>query len=146
MHAHLIPFPPGSEAAAPPAGSIATCRLDAADGSGWLLALTDGEGAAFEVEYIDAHAHGAGSTAAVVEFSGPRDAAQIAADRRASRDRVGPAAMQVQGNLGALVLRAEDGAGMTIYAAEPGSPTAQALALLASWAATSESAPAASQR
>jgi transcriptional regulator with XRE-family HTH domain len=43
-------------------------------------------------------------------------------------------------------LRAEDGAGMTIYSAEPGSPTAQALTLLASWAATSEAAPAASHR
>jgi transcriptional regulator with XRE-family HTH domain len=43
-------------------------------------------------------------------------------------------------------LRAEDGAGMTIYSAEPGSPTAQALTLLASWAATNEAAPAASHR
>ncbi|MEV0563666.1 helix-turn-helix transcriptional regulator [Dactylosporangium sp. NPDC050588] len=43
-------------------------------------------------------------------------------------------------------LRAEDGAGMTIYAAEPSSPTAQALTLLASWAATNESTSAASQR
>ncbi|MEV4139385.1 helix-turn-helix transcriptional regulator [Dactylosporangium sp. NPDC049742] len=33
-------------------------------------------------------------------------------------------------------LRAEDGVGMTIYAAAPDSPAAQALALLASWAAT----------
>ncbi len=33
-------------------------------------------------------------------------------------------------------LIAEPGLAMTIYAAEPGSPTAQALALLASWAAT----------
>jgi transcriptional regulator with XRE-family HTH domain len=43
-------------------------------------------------------------------------------------------------------LSAEDGAGMTIYSAEPGSPTAQALTLLASWAATNEAAPAASHR
>ena len=35
-------------------------------------------------------------------------------------------------------LRAEPGLSMTIYAAEPGSPTAEALALLASWAATHE--------
>ncbi len=42
-------------------------------------------------------------------------------------------------------LRADDGAAMTIYAAEPSSPTAQALTLLASWAATNESTPAASQ-
>ena len=35
-----------------------------------------------------------------------------------------------------LDLRAEPGLTMTIYAAEPGSPTAHALALLASWAAT----------
>lgn len=43
-------------------------------------------------------------------------------------------------------LRAEDGAGMTIYAAEPSSPSAQALVLLASWAATTETIPAASER
>ena len=43
-------------------------------------------------------------------------------------------------------LRAEDGAAMTIYAAEPGSATAQALTLLASWAATDENIPATSQR
>jgi len=35
-----------------------------------------------------------------------------------------------------LDLRAEPGLTMTIYAAEPDSPTAQALALLASWAAS----------
>jgi hypothetical protein len=35
-----------------------------------------------------------------------------------------------------LDLRAEPGLTMTVYAAEPGSPTAHALALLASWAAT----------
>ncbi|WP_203738699.1 helix-turn-helix transcriptional regulator [Actinoplanes cyaneus] len=39
-------------------------------------------------------------------------------------------------------LRAEDGINLTIYTAEPGSATAQALALLASWAATSENTPA----
>ena len=37
-----------------------------------------------------------------------------------------------------LDLRAEPGLSMTIYAAEPGSPTAHALALLASWAATQQ--------
>jgi transcriptional regulator with XRE-family HTH domain len=36
-------------------------------------------------------------------------------------------------------LRGEPGLSMTIFSAEPGSPTAQALALLASWAATHES-------
>lgn len=35
-------------------------------------------------------------------------------------------------------LRADAGVSMTIYAAEPGSPTAHALALLGSWAATNE--------
>jgi transcriptional regulator with XRE-family HTH domain len=40
-----------------------------------------------------------------------------------------------------LDLRAEPGLTMTIYAAEPGSPTAQSLALLASWAASGEPMP-----
>jgi hypothetical protein len=41
-------------------------------------------------------------------------------------------------------LRSEPGLSMTIFTAEPGSPTAQALALLASWAATRTDAPVAS--
>jgi transcriptional regulator with XRE-family HTH domain len=40
-----------------------------------------------------------------------------------------------------LDLRAEPGLTMTIYAAEPDSPTAHALALLASWAATQQQSP-----
>jgi hypothetical protein len=40
-----------------------------------------------------------------------------------------------------LDLRAEPGLTMTIYAAEPDSPTAHSLALLASWAATQEHTP-----
>jgi transcriptional regulator with XRE-family HTH domain len=40
-----------------------------------------------------------------------------------------------------LDLRAEPGLTMTIYAAEPDSPTAHSLALLASWAATQEPTP-----
>jgi MmyB-like transcription regulator ligand binding domain len=40
-----------------------------------------------------------------------------------------------------LDLLAEPGLTMTIYAAEPGSPTEQALALLASWAATHDPQP-----
>ena len=105
MRAHLIPFAAGS-AAASPAATAAACRLDAEDGSGWVLALSDDLEAPFEVEHLDARAGGTGTSAAVVEFDGPRDAAQVAADRRASRDRIGPAAMQVQGALGAVVLRA----------------------------------------
>jgi len=38
-------------------------------------------------------------------------------------------------------LRSEPGLSMTIFTAEPASPTAQALVLLASWAATKEAAP-----
>ncbi len=40
-----------------------------------------------------------------------------------------------------LDLRAEPARTMTIYAAEPDSPTAHALALLASWAATQQLSP-----
>lgn len=113
MHAHLIPFPVGATAPAAPVDSIASCRLDAADGSGWLLVLTDDD-APYEVEQVDGRPHGSGTSATVVEFDGPRDAVQVAADRRASRERVSPAAMQVEGNLGALVLRAADGAMVTV--------------------------------
>ncbi len=114
MHAHLIPFPTGGGVADAPAGATATCRLEAADGSGWLLALTGSADAPYEVEHIDAHGAGGGTSAAVAEFTGPRDAAQVAADQRASRERVGPAALQVEGVLGALVLRAADGAMVTV--------------------------------
>lgn len=44
-----------------------------------------------------------------------------------------------------LEMVAEPGLVLTIYSAEPGSPTAQALALLASWAATRESEQAAAE-
>jgi hypothetical protein len=45
-----------------------------------------------------------------------------------------------------LDLRAEPGLTMTVYAAEPGSPTAHALALLASWAAAEQQAAAGHHR
>ena len=129
MRAHLIPFAAGSAAAAP-AATTAACRLDAEDGSGWLLALTDDLAAPFEVEHLDARSKGAGTSAAVVEFDGPRDAAQVAADRRASRDRVGPAAMQVQGALGAVVLRGGDGTMVTVaFADAPATLEASSLAI-----------------
>ena len=129
MHAHLIPFPAGGAAAAPSAATAA-CRLDAQDGSGWLLALTDAAQAPFEVEHLDARPHGTGTSAAVVEFDGPRGPAQVAADRRAARDRVGPAAMQVQGALGALVLRGRDGTMVTVaFADSPATLEASSLAI-----------------
>lgn len=109
MHAHLIPFRDEEDVAAPP-GTTASCRLDREDGAGWLLALTDDPGAPYEVEDLWGRPDGSGSSAAVVEFDGPRDHVQVTADRRASRDRVAPAAMQVEGSLGAVVLRAADGA------------------------------------
>jgi hypothetical protein len=37
-----------------------------------------------------------------------------------------------------LTLDADDGLGMSLYTAEPGSPSQQALNMLASWTATSE--------
>ena len=43
-------------------------------------------------------------------------------------------------------VRAEPDLTMTIYSAEPESPTAHALTLLASWAATSDTAPAPGSR
>lgn len=116
MRAHLLPFL--AEAVSPPAGSTASCRLNADDGSGWLLALTDDPAAPYEVEQLEGRPHGSGTSAAVVEFDGPRDAVQVAADRRASRERVAPAALQVEGALGAVVLRAADGAMVTVAFAD----------------------------
>jgi hypothetical protein len=43
-------------------------------------------------------------------------------------------------------LRAESDLTMVIYAAQPGSPTEDALRLLASWAASHHSSPTATQR
>lgn len=130
MNAHLLAFPTGGTVD-PPAGATATCRLDAADGSGWLLALTDAEDAPFVVEQLDAHRHGVATSAAVVEFDGPRDDAQVTADRRASRERVSPAAMQVPGVLGSVVLRAGDGAMVTVaFGDSPGALEAGSRAIL----------------
>lgn len=132
MRAYLLPFPsPGSTEVEAPAGATASCRLDAGNGSGWLLALTDDEAAPYDVEQLDGHPHGAGTSAAVVEFSGPRDAAQVAADRRASRERVAPAALQVAGALGAVVLRAADGGMVTVaFADSPASLEASSRTIL----------------
>lgn len=130
MRAHLLPFPVGG-AVAPPPAATAVCRLDAPSGSGWLLALTDADDAPYEVEHVDARAHGTGTSAVVVEFDGPRDAAQVAADRRAARERVGPAAMQVQGALGAVVLRGPDGSMVTVaFADSEATLEASSLAIL----------------
>lgn len=109
MHAHLRPVQP-DDGTSPPDGSTASCRLDAGDGSGWLLCLTDGAIGDYQVEDLWGRPDGSGAWAQLVEFDGPRDAAQVAADRRSGRDRVWPAASQVDGTLGALVLRAPDGA------------------------------------
>ena len=132
MRAHLLPFPPhGSADVAVPAGSTASCRLDAGDGSGWLLALTEDDAAPSDVEQLEARPHGDGTSAAVVEFHGPRDATQVAADRRASRERVAPAALEVEGALGALVLRAADGGMITVALADsPASLEASSRAIL----------------
>jgi hypothetical protein len=130
VHAHLLPIPAGG-ATAVPDGSLASCRLDAADGSGWLLALTDDPWAPYEVEQLSARPHGRGASAAVVEFDGPRDAVQVAADRRASVERVAPAALQVEGSLGAVVLRAADGAMVTVaFADSPAALDASSRAIL----------------
>lgn len=117
MHAHLIPVH-DSEVVAAPEGSAATCRLLADDGSGWLLALTDDATGPYVVEQLEGRPHRTGISASVVEFDGPRDAVQVAADQRASRERVAPAAMQVEGTLGALVLRAADGGMVTVAFAD----------------------------
>lgn len=117
MNAHLIRFAAGGHAAVPN-GTTASCRLDAGDGAGWLLALTEAADSPFEVEQLYGRPHGRGASAAVVEFDGPRDAVQVAADRRASRERIAPAALQVDGALGALVLRAPDGAMVTVAFAD----------------------------
>lgn len=131
MHAHLLPFSAGGGVAAAPAGSTVSCRLDAADDSGWLLALTDTTDAPFEVEHLHGHPDGAGTSATVVEFNGPRDATQVAADQRAGRDRIAPAAMAVPGVLGAIVLRAADGAMVTVvFADSPATLEASSRAIL----------------
>lgn len=119
MHAHLLPLPPGSQLAPPP-GTVASCRLDG-DGRGWLLALTEqAAGASHQVEDWWSHPAGSAGFATVTEFAGPRDAAQVGADRRSGPDRVWPAASQVDGVLGALVLRGADGAMVVVgFAASP---------------------------
>jgi hypothetical protein len=130
VHAHLLPVPVGGDVVAP-ADATASCRLRAADGSGWLLALTDGATAPYEVEHVDGRSYGSGTSAAVVEFDGPRDATQVAADRRASRERVAPAAMQLEGTLGAITLRAADGGMVNVaFADSPASLEAASHAIL----------------
>lgn len=108
MHAHLLRLTPGSNTATPPE-AVASCRLDG-DESAWLLALTEETSAPYHVEDFWSRAQGGAAFAAVTEFDGPRDAAQVEADRRSGRERVWPAASQIDGVLGAMALRGRDGA------------------------------------
>jgi hypothetical protein len=111
MRAHLLPLA-AATATAPPAGALASCRLEGADG-GWLLALTDRSGP-YEVEEVLSRPGGGTDRAVLVTFEGPRDATQVAADRRSNRDRAWPAASQVDGVAGSLTLRGDDGAMVVI--------------------------------
>lgn len=130
MHAHLIPYSPGSHAA-PPVGALASCRLDGSAGAGWLLALTDDDTSGpYVVEDHWQAAQGQAAWAAVTEFDGPRDAAQQAADRRSGRERVWPAASQVEGTVAAVVLRGPDGAMVAVgFATDEASLEAAAQAI-----------------
>jgi hypothetical protein len=117
VHASLLPLTAGSNPAPPP-GALASCRLDG-DEAAWLLVLTEeSPGAGYEVEDLFGPVAGTATRAAVTEFDGPRDAAQVAADRRSGRERVWPAAAQVEGTCGAVALRGGDGAMVVVAFAE----------------------------
>ena len=122
MHAVLSPPTPGAAE-----GATASALLTPLDGRPAVLltlwpdasavtATAAAGGRAYEVEALLGHpsagtdAVGVAAAASLVEFDGPRDARQVAADRRSSEERVWPAVSQVDGTLGALHLRAADGA------------------------------------
>lgn len=123
MHAHLSdqPLPPRPEA-------LASCLLEPFDGGParrltlWpdaRAAAVAGAGAVYEVEQVDATAAtGQPACASLTEFSGPRGPEQVAADRRASRERIWPAVSQVPGVLGAIVLRGRSGEMAVVALAE----------------------------
>ena len=131
MHAHLTHLA-GDTLDRLALGAVASCRLAPLTGSAELLltvwpdeeaasraAGLAGSGRTFAVE--DVHGHPSTRPPAFVslsEFDGPRDARQVEADRRANRERIWPAASQVPGAVGALVLRAEDGAMVVVAFAE----------------------------
>ena len=126
IYAHLLQLPTGTSRDA----TAAALRLTALEGdAAWLLTLGgDAEalraevsargGRLLEVEDVSdldgAHAE----VAALVEFDGPRSPVQAAADRFATRERVGPAARQVPGTGGAICLRGEDGAYVAVAFAQ----------------------------
>lgn len=119
MHADLLP------ATTPlPEGTLASCLLAPLDGADPVrLVLTADTGAPYVVETaLDLQVERA-AVAALVEFDGPRSEAQVAADRFASTHRVGPAAAQVEGTGGAVILRGADGAFVAVALAN----TAEAL-------------------
>lgn len=124
MHAHLSN--PISHPASASVAAIAECLLEPLSGDAGIRRLTlwadpaearaelerTGGGQLYEVEdLLGQPARGSvPAVAGLTEFDGPRDAEQQAADRRSSRERVWPAASQVPGTIGALSLRAADGA------------------------------------
>lgn len=134
MHAHLC-SPADDDRGSLALRSSAHCLLEPVDGGpGLLLTLWPDEAAARDADAVvpgrvleveDVHGQppsgpGAlpGLCGSLIEFDGPRDARQVDADRRADRERIWPAASQVPGTLGALVLRAPDGAMVVVALAE----------------------------
>lgn len=132
---HAVLSPPTSGAAE---GAAASALLTPLDGRPAVLltvwpeaapavALAGADGRAYEVEaslgqpLVDVVA----GAASLVEFDGPRDARQVAADRRSCEDRIWPAVSQVPGTIGVLLLRAPDGA-MAVVALADTAATLQA--------------------
>lgn len=123
MHAVLSPVTPLTPS---PAGSVlepldgsAARRLtlwqDAADAA---AEQSRSGGRVYEIEQVQSCApSGVPAVASLTEFDGPRDAAQVHADRQAAQ-RIWTAVSSIPGAFGAVVLRAPDGAMAIVALAE----------------------------
>jgi hypothetical protein len=108
--AHLLHVPAGE---APPRGT--GLLLSALEGTDrWLLTLGDGPGGEYDVEDAVDLRLDCAAFAHVVEVRGPRSPEEVAASQVAGRTRIAPAAAQVPGAGGAVVLRAPDGGAVIV--------------------------------
>ena len=127
MHATLRTPRPDRTGAEPPV--LRRCLADAADRPVLELCLWPDEASARATgdEVWDVFAHLLGrsvgeqpTTAQLVRFDGPRDAAAVAASRRAGRERIWPAVRDLDGLVETLVLERPEGAELVLsFATSP---------------------------
>jgi hypothetical protein len=108
----------GAYAAGDPLGALVGRPLAPGDGIVLLGWPGGGPGRYHVIETRPGRGTGPATYMQIVEFSGPRTEEWVAAEERASKDRVGPAALGIDGIVSVMRLRAADNACLVVMLAE----------------------------